>query len=443
MSPELLAASKDFSATLQEELQTLVEKAAELQSKNAELEAKVARWEAQLAGAQNNSQAASAKVAVQHVHPSGYFASDQRSTPGLIVCSESGAAAATALAEELGAGWELHSTGETPDEKRVASAMALVVILSLGSLDSLSVVFALRCLLIYSKYLPHVLVHMAESCEFTDVMPREGTELADLKPLYNKVHAAHAPLHSSRPRPLSSLSDTLAPSLRSLTLSPSPCRSLDAQIAVTFITCYASYDADIIRANIDDQLTSDEQGDAAAEAADSSKSEDELAEMQRELLAGAPQALKVFGLGFSLFLSHRRKTGQGAIGRIYGDLKEDYRCFLDSEVTFKLHNLRALVGACNYFLFFLSEGILDNSPFCLEELLSAIHTKVRRALTRAPATRAERVSRLLTPTPSLSFPPRLAAHHLHRPRLPDVPRAARRHQGHGDALAAGKRRVAA
>ena len=65
---------------------------------------------------------------------------------------------------------------------------------------------------------------------------------------------------------------------------------------------------------------------------------------------------------------------QGPIGRIYMELKEDYRCFLDSEVTFKLHNLRVLVQACNYFLFFLSGGILDKSPFCLEELLSAIHS---------------------------------------------------------------------
>ena len=68
---------------------------------------------------------------------------------------------------------------------------------------------------------------------------------------------------------------------------------------------------------------------------------------------------------------------QGPIGRIYQELKEDYRCFLDSEVTFKLHNLRVLVQACNDFLFFLSGGILDQSPFCLEELLSAIHSNRR------------------------------------------------------------------
>lgn len=112
------------------------------------------------------------------------------------------------------------------------------------------------------------------------------------------------------------------------------------------------------------------------------KSDDELAEMQRELLDGAPPLLQALGLGFSAFFSHRRATGQGPIGRIYGDLKDEYRCFLDSEVTFKLHNLRALVGACNYFLFFLSQGILDSSPFCIEELLAAIHTKVRQLTPR-------------------------------------------------------------
>lgn len=113
------------------------------------------------------------------------------------------------------------------------------------------------------------------------------------------------------------------------------------------------------------------------EAEEASKSEEELEQMQRELLEGAPFLLKPFGIAFTVFLSHRRATGQGPIGRMYMALKDDYRCFLDSEVTFKLHNLRALVQACNYFLFFLSGGIFDQSPFCLEELLSAIHTNRR------------------------------------------------------------------
>mmetsp|Transcript_2885 Transcript_2885/g.10495 ORF Transcript_2885/g.10495 Transcript_2885/m.10495 type:complete len:703 (+) Transcript_2885:2-2110(+) len=97
--------------------------------------------------------------------------------------------------------------------------------------------------------------------------------------------------------------------------------------------------------------------------------------MQEELLAGAPPSLSRFsGLAFHVFLSHRRATGQGPIGRIFQALIRhgDYRCFLDSDATFKLHNLRALVRACNYFLFFLSGGVLDSSPFCLEELLAAI-----------------------------------------------------------------------
>ena len=189
VSPEFLAASKNFSAAVQEELQTLL-------TRNAELEAKVARLEAQLAGAQKNSQAAaSAKAAVQHIHPSGGCASEERSTLAIVVCSQSGAAAATALVKVLGAGWELHAPGETPEEKRVASAMALVVILSDGSLDSPAVVFAMRCALAYKKHLPHVLVHAAQTCEFTAVMPRKGTELEDLMPLYYKMRCQITPRH--------------------------------------------------------------------------------------------------------------------------------------------------------------------------------------------------------------------------------------------------------
>ena len=139
--------------------------------------------------------AAAAAVPVQLVQPSGDCTSDLSSMPGLIVCSQSGSSAATALEEALGAGWELHAPGEILEEEQIARAVALIVILSDGSLDSPAVVFAMRCALAYKKHLPHVLVHAAQTCEFTAVMPRKGTELEDLMPLYYKMRCQITPRH--------------------------------------------------------------------------------------------------------------------------------------------------------------------------------------------------------------------------------------------------------
>ena len=248
----------------------------------------------------------------------------------LLVCGASGADFAALLLPHLGSSWELIE-GAVPEEATLAGAPAVVVLLSEGGLDATEVVFAMRCALTYGT--PRMLVHTAESCEFGSVWPRANGELADILPLYNKI-------------------------------------------AITMIGEYAKYAAGKVIAGPEEQQQEAVNEAGVAESIEAhNRSDEELAQMQAELLDGAPPLLKALGIGFSVFLSHRRATGQGPIGRIYMDLKDDYRSFLDSEVTFKLHNLRALVQACNYFLFFLSGGIFDESPFCLEELLSAIHTK--------------------------------------------------------------------
>ena len=101
---------------------------------------------------------------------------------------------------------------------------------------------------------------------------------------------------------------------------------------------------------------------------------DQLAETQWLLLEAAPPLLRPFRLAFTVFVSYPRATGQGPVGRIFESLEGDYRCFLSSAIT-QQHSLCASMAACNYFLFFLSEGILDNSPFCIMELLSALFTQ--------------------------------------------------------------------
>ncbi|KAL1510401.1 hypothetical protein AB1Y20_006710 [Prymnesium parvum] len=313
-------------ASAEERAQAAEERAAAAEKRAAVIEKELKELKAlQSAGdVKTHSQPAAALPT-----PSG---TRQRSTsqPPLLVCCQSGVGFAHSLLPHLGEGWELVSA-ETPDEARVAAAKSIVILLTHGCLDAPEIVFTMRCVLQYSKR--RVLIHAAESCVFDLVMPRTSSAAADVQPLYNKI-------------------------------------------AITLIQEYADFASAKVLADLEEQQQEEALAPAPAQPTEASHehSDEELQKMQAELLQGAPKPLKQFGLAFTVFLSHRRATGQGPIGRIYQALKEDYCCFLDSEVKFKLHNLRVLVTACNYFLFYLSEGILDKSPFCLEELLSAIHT---------------------------------------------------------------------
>jgi hypothetical protein len=81
------------------------------------------------------------------------------------------------------------------------------------------------------------------------------------------------------------------------------------------------------------------------------------------------------------FLSHKRSSAQGVAGRIFQELKTEYKIFLDSEASFNLHNLQLIVKYTGLFIFILSEGIFD-SYWCLEELRSAIRNKRRIVVVR-------------------------------------------------------------
>ncbi len=72
-----------------------------------------------------------------------------------------------------------------------------------------------------------------------------------------------------------------------------------------------------------------------------------------------PKLLKTstpeFSSGFYLvptstnLYSHRRLTAQAIAGRLYEGLKNDYKCFLDSETQFKIHDLETIVkNTSNY-----------------------------------------------------------------------------------------------
>ena len=334
-----VAAAEDREAGAEDRAAAAEDRAAAAEERAAAAEAKLASVAADTTSPSTGVPPSLASPGVAFNKPSGGHKNAPPCGP-LLVCGASGAEFAALLLPHLGSSWELINAA-VPEEATLAGASSVVVLLSEGSLDAPGVVFAMRCALAYGT--PRMLVHTAESCEFGSVWPRANGELADVLPLYDKI-------------------------------------------AITMIGEYAKYAAGKVIAGLEEQqqeaVQSDEAGAADANEADVAvsieahdRSDEELAQMQAELLEGALPLLKALGIGFSVFLSHRRATGQGPIGRIYMDLKDDYRCFLDSEVTFKLHNLRALVQACNYFLFFLSGGILDQSPFCLEELLSAIHTK--------------------------------------------------------------------
>ena len=222
-------------------------------------------------------------------------------------------------------------------EPVLASARAVVVLLSDGCLESPAVIFAMRCAVAYST--PCVLVHVAETCGFDRVLPR-AEHLSDLFVLYDKL-------------------------------------------AVPMVCEYANVAAGKIGAEVDDQL----EAMAEEERAASSRSDEDMVRLQREafesmreqLLSSAPPLLAKFDVAFRLFLSHKQSTAQGQVGRIYQELHglsrstRRYSCFLDTEAKFKLHNLRVLVMHCNSFLLFLSADLLEASAFCLEELLTAMY----------------------------------------------------------------------
>ncbi len=72
--------------------------------------------------------------------------------------------------------------------------------------------------------------------------------------------------------------------------------------------------------------------------------------------------------------SSQAKPGQGMVGRLYEELKDWYRIFLDSEAKFKIHDLQLIVQHTEVFVFVLTSGILL-SHWCCEELKSALHNK--------------------------------------------------------------------
>ena len=238
----------------------------------------------------------------KHVKPSGSHRNAPPCGP-LLVCSESGADFAKQLHPHLGGSWELVAA-TVPEEERLAGAQSVVVLLSEGGLDAPEIVLAMRCALAYGT--PRTLVHAAESCAFGAVWPRADPEFADVMPLYDKIA-------------ITLIGEYVKDAAKKIV------ESLEEQQQAV---------AETSEANVTETKVS---GSNEATAA---RSDEELAQMQAELLHGAPPLLKALGIAFSVFLSHRRATGQGPVGRIYMALKEDYRCFLDSEVMFKLHNLR-------------------------------------------------------------------------------------------------------
>src|SRR5688500_12334826 len=85
--------------------------------------------------------------------------------------------------------------------------------------------------------------------------------------------------------------------------------------------------------------------------------------VQKEFIFGRIQHTEQ--LKTHTFLSHKRSSAQGIAGRLFQELKENYKIFLDSEATFNLHNLQLIVKYTGLFIFILSEGIFD-SFWCLE-----------------------------------------------------------------------------
>ncbi|KAK9814455.1 hypothetical protein WJX72_006166 [[Myrmecia] bisecta] len=146
---------------------------------------------------------------------------------------------------------------------------------------------------------------------------------------------------------------------------PADVRDMFDKKAVTYLSAYADFDANLIA----EEIYTDEADVAPPPVADLERQQSQAA--MAEVLQGAPAYLASLGLAFRAFLSHRRLTAQGAVGRIYSEVGKTYRMFLDSEAKFLLHNLRELVQATHTFIFFMSEGILE-SHFCLEEFNTAV-----------------------------------------------------------------------
>ena len=55
-----------------------------------------------------------------------------------------------------------------------------------------------------------------------------------------------------------------------------------------------------------------------------------------------------FTIKIHLYASHRRLTAQAIAGRLFEGLKNDYKCFLDSETQFKIHDLETIVKNTSY-----------------------------------------------------------------------------------------------
>jgi len=77
-----------------------------------------------------------------------------------------------------------------------------------------------------------------------------------------------------------------------------------------------------------------------------------------------------------MFLSHKQATGQGIAHTLYISLTEKYKkkVFLDVRTEFDIHNLQKLIEKTKFFIFIMTEGILD-SYYCFLEFETAINLK--------------------------------------------------------------------
>ncbi|KAK3237129.1 hypothetical protein CYMTET_52771 [Cymbomonas tetramitiformis] len=95
-----------------------------------------------------------------------------------------------------------------------------------------------------------------------------------------------------------------------------------------------------------------------------------------------PPHLHVLGKSFRLFLSHRQRTGAGAVHRIHAALKADFRIFLDVESgELELPNLATVVRRSHTFLAHLSKGFFG-SQYCVLELAVAVVHGLRLVFSR-------------------------------------------------------------
>ena len=62
---------------------------------------------------------------------------------------------------------------------------------------------------------------------------------------------------------------------------------------------------------------------------------------------------------YSIFISHRRLTGQGIAGRVYQYFSPDHTVFLDTEANFNLKDLEKIISKSG-----LSFWVYENRIFC-------------------------------------------------------------------------------